>query len=101
MQILKPGVSMTAMALGHWKNPQHIRHGANVKPTINQVKGEKAARLLLEHGADAHALDIKNPTPLHLASENGCVGVVRFPPRAWCRSKRPRCQQSDPVTSGG
>lgn len=40
------------------------------------ASGEEAVRLLLEHGIDANALDIKNRTPLHLASEKGRVGVA-------------------------
>jgi len=44
---------------------------------LHRVKGENAARLLLKHGADAKALDIKNRTPLHLASGKGRVEVGR------------------------
>jgi hypothetical protein len=35
------------------------------------------ARLLLEHGADANALDVKNRTPLHSVSGLGRVGAAR------------------------
>ena len=37
----------------------------------------EVSRVLLEHGADANALDIKNWTPLHRASELGRVGAAR------------------------
>jgi ankyrin len=62
-----------------------IPHGAGVKALckndqtllLHWAKGEEAACLLLEHGTDANALDIKNRTWLHLSSEKGHVVVTR------------------------
>jgi ankyrin repeat protein len=44
-------------------------HGikASQRPCISHVDAE-TARLLIEHGADVHARDQSQSTPLHLAS---------------------------------
>jgi ankyrin repeat protein len=44
---------------------------------LHYAQGEEVARFLLEHGADANGLDFKDQTPLHRASEFGCVGAAR------------------------
>jgi ankyrin len=63
-----------------------LRHGADVavqcknnETPLHRVEDEKFARLLLEHSADANALDIRlrNRTPLHRASKLGRVGAAR------------------------
>ena len=41
---------------------------------------EVVALLLLEHGADANTLDIKNRTPLHHLSKLGRVGAGHVVP---------------------
>jgi ankyrin repeat protein len=59
-----------------------LEHGAGVKTggirtPLHFAQGEEAARLLLEHGADADAKNFWGQTPLHEASENGDVGAAR------------------------
>ena len=61
-----------------------LSHGAivtaqckNNQTPLLIVKEEEVALLLLEHGADANALDIEKRTPLHRVSELGCAGAAR------------------------
>jgi ankyrin repeat protein len=48
----------------------------NKQTPLHRAKEEEVARLL-QHGADANALDIMNRTPLHRESELGRVGAAR------------------------
>jgi ankyrin repeat protein len=62
-----------------------LRHGADVnakndshRTPLHVAIVDEVAQILLEHGADANAPDFRDRrTPLHLASRNGRVGVVR------------------------
>jgi ankyrin repeat protein len=64
-----------------------IRNGiikrANSQDTNNHRPSSEfghldAAQLLLDHGADANALDNNNMTPLHLASQCGHLKIVQL-----------------------
>jgi ankyrin repeat protein len=61
-----------------------LEHGADAKALdpnngtpLHVAQGEVVARLLIEHGADANAVDIDGQTPLHSASVSGHAGVAR------------------------
>jgi ankyrin repeat protein len=45
--------------------------------TLSKRKVE-TARLLIQHGADANAMDENNKTALHLASAEGCAEIVQL-----------------------
>ena len=49
----------------------------NTQTPLHRAEEEEVALLLLKHGADANALDIKNRTPLHIVSELGRVRAAR------------------------
>jgi ankyrin repeat protein len=63
-----------------------LEHGADVKADntnqtpLHWARGEEVQevpRFLLEQGENANALDIEGPTPLRLASEQGCGSCSR------------------------
>ena len=45
---------------------------------FHPIKALSVARLLIERGVDANALDKDNSTPLHLASSHGMLDIARF-----------------------
>ncbi len=54
-----------------------VRRFDNNWTLLHQAREEEEALLLLEHGANANALDNSNCTPLHRVSEIDCLGAAR------------------------
>ena len=71
-----------------FKNNQNPLHRA-------EEEQEEVVALLLEHGANANALDIKNRTPIYIASfiETRTCGSRLCRSRAWGKCESLRCQQ--------